>query len=151
MSPAEAQIRELVEEAFRRLTSAITQLLQKAPDDPQTKLYVTQLADKRAQWARVDADFFGDRPRQIRFVKSIEAFGEAVKATTERVGVGFWDGFWTSLGQRYVQMLDGLPTLKGTLSALSWIVPGVAILAVLIVLGPEIKAWSAVGRSRASR
>lgn len=148
-SHAETEIRRAVAEGFQRIASALSKLAAVAPDYENLPIYTQGLANLKAEWSRVDDSFFADRSRVERFLSKIPPFADQIKAATEKYQVSFWDGFWESLGKRYVQLLDGLPTVKEALSAARWIVPALAVLALVVVFGPELKAALAAKRKGA--
>lgn len=148
MSPAEQDIRRLVGEGFARISDAVTKLSRVAPEEPNLPVYIGGLERLKAEWSRVDDAFFADKARVTRFLAKIPPFADQVRATTEKNNVSFWDGFWENLGRRYTEMIAALPSPRELISAARWIVPALAVLAVVVIFGPEIKAALAARRGK---
>lgn len=140
-----AQISQLVERALDDLQKAIiTYAADYAHDTDQAQLFADQLGRFEAQWSRVDDAWFA-RDELVRgFFEQLRAFARQVDAAVASTDAGsFWDGFWESLGTRYVQMLDELPTPREVFTVVdrtSQQVPMILFAAVAIValyyLGP---------------
>jgi hypothetical protein len=139
------QISTMVERALDDLAQAINvYAADYAHDSDTAQLYADQLARFEGQWSRVNDVWFSRDDLVRSFFEQLRAFARQVNASiasTEQGG--FWDGWWESLGTRYVQILDGLPTgrevlraAEGATQALPSILWAVVALAALYYLGP---------------
>lgn len=142
---ARAQADQLVQDAFTRLDTAINKLASIGwfSTDYTVPLYRTQAADLRAYYAKVETytpGYYSDPAAQRWFITRVTQLAEQVDASAQRASVSFWDGFWTNLGQRYVELLQGVPTAREILDWSRWVVPTVAIAVVAVVLAPVIGA-----------
>lgn len=142
----EAAVRPIIEEALGRLSDTVTTLAKVAPDDPETALETKALADRRAQWARVNEPWFRDRKLVDQFVKQLNAQAEAVRAKAVVRRIGFWDGFGEQLAIRVRGAYDALPSAGALLGAGALILPAIAILVVVFMFGPELKAALKAGK-----
>jgi hypothetical protein len=94
----------------------------------------------------VDEAFFTDKKRVVRFVAQLNAQAEAVRAKAITRRIGFWDGFGEQLLIRVRSAYEALPSAGQLLGAGALIIPAIAVLAVVFLFGPELKAALAKGR-----
>jgi len=88
--------------------------------------------------------FWSNKDRMKRVIDSMQLFIDQIKATTVGAGIGFWDGFLDTLGNRAAEIYKDLPSPLAWLKWLPWIIGGA------IVLPPLLRSFSAYKRGGAA-